>query len=405
MRLARGVRSGLCLSLLSGTLFLLGSQVLLPEPQLSRNDLHLLWLVSAQDRFVELESQGRPALYLHPDLAFGLGNGEESFPKEKPPGVFRVFCVGGSTTRGWPFLGLASYPRLLALLLRDVLPGRKVEVINAGVMGSDSTSDLPLVRELLRYSPDLILLYEGRNEAVSAGLHRGVQGLALRAHGVLLRRCRLYAWLKTRWVSDFREPFDHAEAVRAWTGAAERPEVLKRILRRNLRAMAAAAARRDTPVVLLTQVAAPEELESGAPIVAVNAWLRELAAEAGWPLIDLEAAFQTPAEGGARRVIPVSVHPDLAGYALLARSVGRGLAERGLLGVPAAGWRWERGRGDADYIRALDLKAAELGEVYARLSRLLTELKAPDAAARYRALAQGLGRRSPSAQSLRDDDL
>jgi hypothetical protein len=54
----------------------------------------------------------------------------EPFLAEKPRDGLRVVALGESSTYGFPYPATASFPRVLADMLRDVLPGRTVEVIN-----------------------------------------------------------------------------------------------------------------------------------------------------------------------------------------------------------------------------------------------------------------------------------
>jgi hypothetical protein len=186
--------------------------------QLSMNDLHLAWLVRPGRFFIEdtaATSSGRPVLLrITPELS-KLDNGVVTFSPVKQPGAFRIFCVGGSTTKGWPFHATLSYPLLLSAYLAKALPGRNVEVINAGLMASDSVSDLELVRELSAYQPDLFLVYEGRNEAWGYSLHLGLMGRLLKAHIFLLRHSGLYLLLRDLLFPD-KGVFDHGEKVREW---------------------------------------------------------------------------------------------------------------------------------------------------------------------------------------------
>jgi hypothetical protein len=92
---------------------LLPNLLLKPLP-LPMNDLHLAGLVSPGRYFVA-DSTGAAAGLLRtaPELT-RLDNGTETFSAVKGPGKFRIFCVGGSTTRGWSFHKELSYPLLLA---------------------------------------------------------------------------------------------------------------------------------------------------------------------------------------------------------------------------------------------------------------------------------------------------
>jgi lysophospholipase L1-like esterase len=91
----------------------------------------------------------------------------------RSPGTVRIMAVGGSTTFDTEVSAdSAAWPARLERILNDLLPGRIVEVINAGVAGYGMEDDLiRLETELYKYHPDLIILYQGHNDLYS-GLKR-----------------------------------------------------------------------------------------------------------------------------------------------------------------------------------------------------------------------------------------
>jgi len=87
------------------------------------------------------------------------------FPLERPPGGLRVFVLGASAAAGWPYhLGDTNLSALLERKLRLLYPERSVEVVNmaAGTYGSHRVK--LILEEVLRYHPDLVVLYNGNNE-------------------------------------------------------------------------------------------------------------------------------------------------------------------------------------------------------------------------------------------------
>jgi lysophospholipase L1-like esterase len=88
--------------------------------------------------------------------------------------VFRVVCLGESSTFGYHNADTETYPFLLQeLLTRAQLP---VQVINAGFPYYNSGSIVSLFNaEILAYQPDLITLYAGYNDT-SWPLHVGWLG-------------------------------------------------------------------------------------------------------------------------------------------------------------------------------------------------------------------------------------
>jgi lysophospholipase L1-like esterase len=129
----------------------------------------------------------------------------EAFAAVKGPTTFRVFCLGESTTAGFPFDCQVPFPRQLQFLLNRADPGRTFEVINTGISAMSSTTVLDLLPEILDARPDLLILYLGHNEfygaygAGSADVSPGVGGLS--RFMLRLQRFRvvgLVSWAMTR---------------------------------------------------------------------------------------------------------------------------------------------------------------------------------------------------------------
>ncbi len=96
--------------------------------------------------------------------ALGLRGSERSI--SKPVGVFRIVCVGGSTTFGAGILGDENtYPARLEALLSAARPDLAIEVLNAGVPGYTTAENIIyLSLRLLDLQPDLVVFYEGYND-------------------------------------------------------------------------------------------------------------------------------------------------------------------------------------------------------------------------------------------------
>ncbi|OGS12462.1 MAG: hypothetical protein A2234_00180 [Elusimicrobia bacterium RIFOXYA2_FULL_58_8] len=365
-------------------LLLLPNLFLQPFP-LNINDKYLAWIVSPGRFFVETPGG---LLRTNPDLV-GLDNGEDSFSKVKAPGVFRIFCVGGSTTRGWPFQHSLSYPLLMSRYLASALPGRKVEVINAGFLASDSYSDLPLVRELAAYSPDLLLVYEGRNDAWNFTLHSGLLCVALKAHVWLARNLRLYGLLLK--LVPRGGAFEHAGQIRklAFAASGVRNEY-GGAFKENIEKIGVAAGK--CPVLFLTQVIYPGVPGFEQEAVRSNGHLRELAAEKKIKLLDIDKVFAGFPQPLDVLIPPPLVHPNVGGYCLLAYTVSGSLKREGLI-FPARDWRklepWPVCRDSVSSSRAA------LGDTLLRLADLFGQFGDASAAARYRAEAENQTLYSP----------
>ncbi|MBD3288431.1 tetratricopeptide repeat protein [candidate division KSB1 bacterium] len=90
------------------------------------------------------------------------------FLKEKTERTYRVFCMGGSSTAGWPFLYNATFPSLFKDRLQLDFPDKNIEVINFGISAVNSFSVLDLIGDLKNYQPDLFVIYMGHNEFYGA---------------------------------------------------------------------------------------------------------------------------------------------------------------------------------------------------------------------------------------------
>jgi len=95
-----------------------------------------------------------------------LGFRGPEFSEIKPPNTYRIFMVGGSTMFG---SGESSDETTIPAILQKMFDSdsfvQKIEVINAGISGGNSDSELRLIEEkLLAFSPDLVVVYDGWND-------------------------------------------------------------------------------------------------------------------------------------------------------------------------------------------------------------------------------------------------
>jgi len=80
----------------------------------------------------------------------------------KPAGVFRVVCIGGSTTEEGRSLD-ATYPKRVERILRERFGG-DVEIINGGIVGATSFTIRTRLDDYLAMEPDLFVYYGGIND-------------------------------------------------------------------------------------------------------------------------------------------------------------------------------------------------------------------------------------------------
>lgn len=86
-------------------------------------------------------------------------------PKEKPPGVIRVFILGASAAMGDPEPTF-GFSRILDVMLHAKYPGKKIEVYNTAATAINSNVVLPIARDCLDLQPDLFVIYCGNNEVI-----------------------------------------------------------------------------------------------------------------------------------------------------------------------------------------------------------------------------------------------
>ena len=153
------------------------------------------------------------------------------FLARKPPGVVRIFIVGGSVARLYVGRELVRFEKYFDASF----PGTRFQIISAGMATYDSYRDALVQREILSYQPDAIILMSGNNEFFDPETSNP-------ALYHLTKRLRAL-WL-------FRIPIDRLRAER-------RPHVTTLEERRasfekNLRAMAARAKKKNVMMIFCT---------------------------------------------------------------------------------------------------------------------------------------------------------
>ena len=130
--------------------------------------------------------------------SFGFRGVEIS--KEKPENVYRIIMLGGSTLFGY---GASSdettIPGFLQKKFETTDSDFKVEVINAGSSGAYSkTETLYVKHKLLDFDPDLIIVYDGWNDArIPYTSHIGERGLAGQLYDSVNHLQSIFPYYKT----------------------------------------------------------------------------------------------------------------------------------------------------------------------------------------------------------------
>jgi len=88
----------------------------------------------------------------------------DSFAVPKPANEFRAFVLGGSTVQGHPFARQTAFSTWLEISLAAADPSRIWRFVNCGGVSYATYRLVPILEEVLKYQPDLIILYTGHNE-------------------------------------------------------------------------------------------------------------------------------------------------------------------------------------------------------------------------------------------------
>ena len=108
----------------------------------------------------------KPYFYANPSRP---GYAEQTtFLMPKPPGTVRIFLIGESAAKGYPQPRNLSMGAFLGEILSAADPRRKFEVIDLGTTAVASFPLVYMVRDALRFSPDLFIFYTGNNEFFGA---------------------------------------------------------------------------------------------------------------------------------------------------------------------------------------------------------------------------------------------
>ena len=119
----------------------------------------------------------------------------QRFADPKPANTYRIFSVGGSTTHGRPYDDRASFSGWLRTYLAAADSSRSWEVINAGGVSYASYRVATLMEELVKYQPDMFVIYTGHNEFLERRTYEGFfeAGETVSAAAGLLSHTRTYA--------------------------------------------------------------------------------------------------------------------------------------------------------------------------------------------------------------------
>jgi tetratricopeptide (TPR) repeat protein len=152
------------LALLAATVALL--EVVLRVADVGASHLYedpFVGFAGGRDLFVRTTDRNGESVYRTSPEKLAFFN-EQEFAATKGSDTFRIFALGGSTTAGRPYDAEFAFPAWLGRFLDASTSERRFEVVNAGGISYASYRIALLMRELVRYEPDLFVIYTGHNE-------------------------------------------------------------------------------------------------------------------------------------------------------------------------------------------------------------------------------------------------
>jgi tetratricopeptide (TPR) repeat protein len=118
----------------------------------------------------------------------GTSPSNDIFLIKKPENCYRIFVMGCSSTRGFPYGMGVTFSRILNYRLQDAFPNKKIEVVNTAMAAVNSFTQADFIDEILAMKPDAILIYTGHNEFYGA---LGVGSVENGGNAVWIKRLHL----------------------------------------------------------------------------------------------------------------------------------------------------------------------------------------------------------------------
>lgn len=235
----------------------------------------------------------------------------DSFAAKKKPNEFRIFCLGGSTVQGRPYSIETSFTTWLELSLNAADPSKQWQTVNCGGVSYASYRLVPIMRETLKYDPDMFIVYTGHNEFLEERTYSNMkhQPRWLLAAQERLSRSRIYgvAWQLLASTEKHQEPVNmpaEVDALLDYQGGLakyHRNDALRRQIvehyGHNLRRMTRLARNAEVPLVFVNPVSnirdtppfkveLPTQLSDQQRGALVRYW--EQAKEASWEDLSLK---------------------------------------------------------------------------------------------------------------------
>jgi lysophospholipase L1-like esterase len=231
---------------------------------------------------------------------------------QKDPSRYRIVVVGDSFTFGQ---GIEA-PERFSNLVEGVL-GPRYEVLNFGVPGNDMPQHLEVLDRVLPLGPDFVLLQLFINDFETAQMQRPqphplISESAARGWG---RSSILYdlaagPWVQVQEATGLAESYVHYLDRNLRDPHAPNAQIAFGMLRQFLEKAKAAGVGAGVVLFPMTDAMGPHG--SNYPVGFVHDRVRQIAAEARVPYLDLLPAFSTYEDPKSLWVSPFDAHPNAA---------------------------------------------------------------------------------------------
>jgi len=219
-------------------------------------------------------------------------------------GRFRIFVVGESTPAGYPYNTFpqfecpTSFPNYLRAVLQYNRSLPEIELLNAGCNALNSLNVLDVFTSLIKYKPDLVIVYSGHNEffgpnefVIAKEKTALYQNRTLYALFMGLRRTFLYQGMLKgiRWIAPrgSGRTVNDLQWSRENTVTFEDPlnKVVADNYRRNLEDLIRLAGKHGIRVMLCT----PVSNWTFPPFISKNLFVGDKRSIANWDSLDTQA--------------------------------------------------------------------------------------------------------------------
>ncbi len=261
----------------------------------------------------------------------------------------RIMCIGDSSTFGPP-VEKNTYPHIVQTKLVKRRLSRSAEVINAGVSGHSTYNMLFRINRLLRYKPDVVILYAGFNDMFDEAADRyedNRRPYSSYWHFLEKKNLRFHLMAKILEAAGYtdRKPIPLTYAPDEFV-----PFNFEYNLRRLLRAIMNASAQpvlislpklipdapsklsaKDTAKALLPDFIEDGDYDSFLKIYrSYDNIVKQISSETDVPLLDADQAFEDAGDSRGSLFEDIR-HLTPAGYKLLGEFVVKSLIDKGIV--------------------------------------------------------------------------